>query len=68
MRRRAFFSFPLDGGLFAWQRRIRYRDGCELFLYTPDQVPRSFDGLAGVQADLHQVHRDLFVTADVSRS
>lgn len=66
-RRRAFFSFPLDGGLLAWQRRIRYRSRCELYLYTPGQVRKLFDGIAGVKAEVAQIHRDLFVTAELSR-
>ena len=35
---RAFFSFPLDGGVLAWQRRVRYRSRCDLYLYNEPQV------------------------------
>ena len=29
----AFFSFPLNGGLLAWQRKLRYRRRCALYMY-----------------------------------
>jgi 2-polyprenyl-3-methyl-5-hydroxy-6-metoxy-1,4-benzoquinol methylase len=61
---RAFFSFPLDGGVLAWQRKIRYRSRCELYMYTPARVRELFDGL-GVRLDVKPISRDLFVTASV---
>src|SRR5437763_14594477 len=38
--RRAFLSFPAAQGALAWQRKLRYRyqHGCELFLYTREQL------------------------------
>ena len=39
---RAFFSFPLDNGILAWQRKLRYKSRCELYLYKPDQVRQLF--------------------------
>ena len=33
-RGKAFFSFPADGGPLAWQRRLRYRSRCALYMYT----------------------------------
>jgi len=62
-RSRAFFSFPLDGGLLAMQRRVRYRSRCDLFLYREDHVRRLFDGIAGVRVETKDLGRDLFVTA-----
>src|SRR5579863_241715 len=32
-RSKAFFSFPVEGGVLGWQRKLRYRDRCDLFLY-----------------------------------
>ncbi len=60
---KAFFSFPLDGGLLAMQRRIRYRRRCDLFLYHEADVRALFDGLDGVQIHTQNLGRDLFVTA-----
>lgn len=59
---KAFFSFPLDGGLLAKQRSIRYRYKCDLFLYSADRVRSLFDGL-GVRIETKNLKRDLFVTA-----
>src|SRR5260370_23446902 len=39
---RAFFSFPLEGGLLAWHRKLRYRRRCPLYLYTENQIARLF--------------------------
>ncbi len=64
-RRRAFFSFPLDGGLLAWQRKIRYRSRCELFMYTPAKVRELFAPLRGARASIRSAYRDLFVTAEI---
>jgi SAM-dependent methyltransferase len=60
---KAFFSFPLDGGVLAMQRRIRYRARCDLYLYSEAQVRRLFDGLSGVHIETKNLGRDLFVTA-----
>lgn len=60
---KAFFSFPLAGGLLAMQRRIRYRSRCDLFLYEEDAVRRLFVGLPRVRIETRSLGRDLFVTA-----
>jgi 2-polyprenyl-3-methyl-5-hydroxy-6-metoxy-1,4-benzoquinol methylase len=65
-RRKAFFSFPLDGGVIALQRKIRYRFRCDLFLYTEAQVRALFDGEACSRIDTKRIERDLFVTAHVA--
>lgn len=63
-RRRAFFSFPAAGGLLAWQRQLRYRRRCELFLYTREQVERLFR--RGPSIELRKLGRDFFVRVDMS--
>jgi hypothetical protein len=65
-RRRAVFSFPVEGGLLAWQRRIRYRHRCPLYLYTESDVQRAFNGQDNVMYSIEKIARDFFVTADVS--
>jgi 2-polyprenyl-3-methyl-5-hydroxy-6-metoxy-1,4-benzoquinol methylase len=62
-RCRAFFSFPAAGGILAWQRRIRYRKRCDLFLYRPEEIRQLFTGFPGVQVDISRIARDFFVTA-----
>jgi 2-polyprenyl-3-methyl-5-hydroxy-6-metoxy-1,4-benzoquinol methylase len=59
-RSRAFFSFPAAGGLLAWQRRLRYRTRCPLFLYRQSDVRRLFEGSG--EARLERIARDFFVT------
>ena len=60
---RAFFSFPLDGGLLAWQRKLRYKTRCNLLMYTEDQVQRIFSATKVARVDVSRIDRDLFVTA-----
>jgi 2-polyprenyl-3-methyl-5-hydroxy-6-metoxy-1,4-benzoquinol methylase len=60
---KAFFSFPLAGGLLAAQRQLRYKARCDLFLYTESQVRGLFTGLDGVRIETRNLGRDLFVTA-----
>lgn len=62
---KAFFSFPLDGGFLAWQRSVRYKMKCDLYLYNESRVRSLFDGLSGVRIETKNLKRDLFVTAYV---
>jgi SAM-dependent methyltransferase len=63
--RRAFFSFPAAGGVLAWQRKLRYRNRCDLFLYTEPQLKELFSSFSGVHATIEPIARDFFVTAEV---
>jgi SAM-dependent methyltransferase len=60
---RAFFSFPLDNGILAWQRKLRYKSRCELYMYTEDKVRQLFAHHDTAQISLENLGRDLFVTA-----
>ena len=62
-RVRAFFSFPLAGGFLAWQRQLRYRSRCDLYLYTELQVRQLFEDSGAKRIDVQKIDRDLFVTA-----
>jgi len=64
-RRRAFFSFPVKGGLLGWQREMRYRSRCDLYMYTEDSVRKLFDGIEGARARIEKIDRDLFVTVEM---
>jgi 2-polyprenyl-3-methyl-5-hydroxy-6-metoxy-1,4-benzoquinol methylase len=57
---RAFFSFPLAGGLLAWQRKVRYRSRCPLFLYGRNNVNDLFRDMEG-RVRVEAIARDLFV-------
>jgi SAM-dependent methyltransferase len=58
----AFFSFPVDSGLLAWQRKVRYRRRCPLYMYSEDQVARLF-AHTGRPIEIRRIARDLFVTS-----
>jgi 2-polyprenyl-3-methyl-5-hydroxy-6-metoxy-1,4-benzoquinol methylase len=66
-RSRAFFSFPADGGLLAWQRRKRYQRRCDLFLYTESKIRNLFAQFPGIDTNVEPIARDFFVTASVTR-
>jgi 2-polyprenyl-3-methyl-5-hydroxy-6-metoxy-1,4-benzoquinol methylase len=57
----AFFSFPAAGGILGWQRRLRYRNRCPLFLYTREEVERLFLE-TGVTPRIEPIARDFLVT------
>ncbi|MBI4847193.1 MAG: methyltransferase domain-containing protein [Nitrospirae bacterium] len=61
---KAFFSFPVDGGILAWQRKIRYRQRCELYMYTQEKLHELFSSSAGCgKFEIVKISRDFFVTA-----
>jgi SAM-dependent methyltransferase len=62
-RKRAVISFPVAGGFLAWQRKLRYRFRCPLYLYEREQVQQLFGGMPDVDVEVIQIHRDYFVTA-----
>jgi SAM-dependent methyltransferase len=62
---RAFFSFPLDNGFLAWQRKLRYKSRCELFMYTEDEVRQLFTNCDKGRITAESLGRDLFVTVDM---
>jgi 2-polyprenyl-3-methyl-5-hydroxy-6-metoxy-1,4-benzoquinol methylase len=62
---RAFFSFPVDGGLLAWQRKLRYKSRCELFMFDEAAVRRVVAGLNYRAIRIEEAARDYFVTIDV---
>lgn len=61
-RRRAFFSFPAAGGLLAWQRQLRYRNRCPLYLYTPARLRALLQAVPGASFTIEPIARDYFVT------
>lgn len=63
IRTRAFFSFPKDGGPLAWQRKLRYRNRCDLFLYYEDSI-RELMAATGAPFKVEPIGRDFFVTLE----
>ncbi len=62
---KAFFSFPADGGLLSWQRKLRYKKRCDLYLYTPDHIDEIFARIPRVSVSVERIARDYFVTASI---
>lgn len=60
--RRALFSFPMRGGFLAWQRQVRYRSRCPLFLYTRPEIEGLFSNMNDVKVQIDPISRDFFVT------
>jgi 2-polyprenyl-3-methyl-5-hydroxy-6-metoxy-1,4-benzoquinol methylase len=61
---KAFFSFPADGGILAWQRKQRYKNRCKLFLYTAEELKRLF-AERKCRVEIQKISRDFFVTVSV---
>ena len=59
---KAFFSFPADGGILAWQRKLRYKNRCPLYLYTLPQLKQLFSRLNRGRFSYEEIARDYFVT------
>ena len=57
---KAFFSFPAERGFLAWQRRLRYKKKCDLFLYGDSDIEKLFRHHS---ITIERIHRDFFVTA-----
>lgn len=67
VRGRAFFSFPKAGGILAWQRKMRYRNRCELFLYRKEQI-QGLLSPTGASFSIESNGRDFFVTVEAKSS
>jgi 2-polyprenyl-3-methyl-5-hydroxy-6-metoxy-1,4-benzoquinol methylase len=59
---KAFFSFPVADGILAWQRRLRYKSRCDLFLYRLAQVKQLCGNRLHWSTEIERVSRDFFVT------
>jgi 2-polyprenyl-3-methyl-5-hydroxy-6-metoxy-1,4-benzoquinol methylase len=62
---KAFFSFPADGGILAWQRKLRYKKRCPLFMYNLPQLHELFSGFRTNAILWERIARDYFVTVSL---
>jgi 2-polyprenyl-3-methyl-5-hydroxy-6-metoxy-1,4-benzoquinol methylase len=60
---KAFMSFPADGGILAWQRKLRYKSKCDLFMYNYEDISNLFKGASSWNVNIEKLSRDFFVTA-----
>lgn len=65
-RAKAFFSFPADGGVLAWQRKLRYRSRCELHMYRHHQLEELVASFPRARATIEPIARDFFLTLEVT--
>ena len=63
---KAFFSFPVAGGILAWQRQQRYKNRCKLFLYTTEDLRRLFAERKCRKIEIQKISRDFFVTVYIA--
>lgn len=61
-KRKAFFSFPSDKGFLAWQRKIRYKWKCPLYLYSEEKIRELFKDFPPEKVQIKKIQRDYFVT------
>jgi len=66
-RGKAFFSFPVAGGVLGWQRKLRYQKRCDLFLYSKERLREIFAKFSQAQATIEPISRDFFVTLSPKR-
>jgi ubiquinone/menaquinone biosynthesis C-methylase UbiE len=59
---KVLFSFPSAGGILAWQRQIRYKFRCPLFLYREKQLNEMFAKFPDWNYQIEFMDRDFFVT------
>ncbi len=64
-RAKAMFSFPAAGGFLAWQRKLRYRKRCELYMYTAAQLEELFSQAGDHSVRIEPIARDFFVTVTI---
>ncbi len=67
-RAKAMFSFPASGGFLAWQRKLRYRKRCELYMYTAAQLEELFSQAGDHSVRIEPIARDFFVTVTINSS
>jgi SAM-dependent methyltransferase len=63
-RHKAFFSFPVAGGILGWQRQLRYKKRCDLFLYSEQQLQQLVARFPEAKATIEPISRDFFVTLE----
>ncbi len=61
----AVFSFPASGGFLAWQRKLRYKTKCPLYLYDHDRIDSLFSSIEGITYSIDRISRDYFVKVTI---
>jgi 2-polyprenyl-3-methyl-5-hydroxy-6-metoxy-1,4-benzoquinol methylase len=61
-RHKIILSFPCDDGFLAWQRKLRYRFKCPLYLYNEPQLQNLFNKFPNWKTTIERIDRDYFVS------
>ena len=64
--RKVMISFPADGGLLAFQRKLRYRNRCYLRLYLRKDIEDLMAQLDIASYSIERIDRDYFVTINLN--
>ena len=62
---KALFSFPDDGGILAWQRKIRYKKKCDLYMYKYEMIQKILESAHCKHFDIQKISRDFFVSVSM---
>jgi 2-polyprenyl-3-methyl-5-hydroxy-6-metoxy-1,4-benzoquinol methylase len=60
--RSIFISFPIENGLLALQRKLRYKNRCPLFMYTSEDLKKLGVKFDNCTIAVEKISRDYFVT------
>jgi len=61
---KVLFSFPSDAGFLAWQRKLRYKFKCPLFLYNKKQISSLLADIDPWHYKIEDIGRDFYVTIE----
>jgi 2-polyprenyl-3-methyl-5-hydroxy-6-metoxy-1,4-benzoquinol methylase len=64
--RKVMISFPADGGVLAFQRKLRYRNRCYLRLYHRKDIEDLMAQLEIMSYSIERIDRDYFVTINLN--
>ena len=64
--RKIFISFPVDGGLLAFQRKLRYKKRCFLRMYSYSDIEVLMRQLSISDFTIEKISRDYFVTISMN--
>ncbi len=59
---KAFLSFSDKRGFLAWQRKIRYKFKCPLFLYSQEDIEKLIKSVTHLPFKIEKLARDYYVT------
>lgn len=63
-----FLSFPEKKGFLAWQRKVRYKLKCPLFLYSKEDIEKLIKSVTSLPFKIEKLARDYYVTIYVQEN